>query len=106
MAGRQRGIVIVGTPVARAARDRRQRDGMLPKRQARKLKAPIAQVGIVGRLAPGLAHARLQLTGKFGRQPRIAVQRQAGVLRFTSLASLVGWVEPLRNPSSAALTGQ
>ncbi len=80
MAGRQRGVVIVGTPVARAAAIGRQRDGDVAEAAGAESERAIAQVGIVGRIAPGLAHADLHLRVKFGSQPRIVVKRQAGVV--------------------------
>ncbi len=80
MARRQRGIVIVGAPLARTAAIGRQRDGDVAETPRAEAEGASAQVGIVGRLAPGLAHAGLKLRGKFGDQPRVFVKRQAGVI--------------------------
>ncbi len=78
MARRQRGIVIVGAPLARAAAIGRQRDGDVAEPAGAEPERAVAHVGIVRPVRPRPRPCALQLRRKFGEQPRIVVERQGG----------------------------
>ena len=58
MARRQRRIVIIGAPLRRAAAIGRQRDQKLAEFLRAETEGAVAHIGIVRRLAPGLAQPR------------------------------------------------
>src|SRR4029453_14823901 len=76
MAWRQRGIVVVRSPIGRASTVGRESDDNVTERPRAKTKCAIVHVGIVFRVTPCRPHALDGLTGKRPNELPIAIERE------------------------------
>src|SRR5260370_30904603 len=78
MARRQRRIMIVWAALARAPASGRQGDEDVSVDADTKLKAAVAGIWIVCRIAPGVMNSCCQLCGQIGQELGIIDERQSG----------------------------
>ena len=81
MAWRQRGVVVVRSPIGRASTVGRESDNNVTERPRAKAKCAIVHVGVVFRGTPCRLHALDGLSGKRPNEIPIAIEREDRLAR-------------------------